>query len=97
MGEALKKLLSSRKFLVMFVTNVLMIVGAVTGKIQADTAAELAGAIVSVWMAAHAHEEKSKIDSKTTAEGLAAYAVDMARSSVPALPENAGPSTRGAE
>lgn len=95
MGEALKNLFSSRKFLVMLVTNLLVGVGAITGTIQPDTAAELATALVTVWMAAHAHEEKSKIEARTTADGLASYAAEMSKSSVPALPQNAGPSTPG--
>lgn len=60
MIEAILNLLTSRKFLVMLVTQLAIAAPAVFGKINPELAAELGAAVAAVWMAAHAHEEKGK-------------------------------------
>ncbi len=59
--DAVIALLGSRKFLVMLFTQLALASSSVVFKvITPDLAAEIGAVVASVWMAAHAHEEKGK-------------------------------------
>ncbi len=61
MKDAIIALLGSRKFIVMMAVQLGLLFPAYFGKINPDTAAELAAAVFAVWSASHAHEESAKI------------------------------------
>lgn len=94
MVEALAQLFGSRKFLVMLFAQLALAVPAYFKVITPELAAEIGSGLVGAWMVAHAHEEKSKVEAKAATDGLYALASDMGKR-LPALPENAGPSTQG--
>lgn len=58
--RAILSLLGSRKFVAMCAAQLAIAIPAVFGHVNPERAADLGVALLGVWMAAHAHEERGK-------------------------------------
>jgi len=56
----LTSLVSSRKFLVVLLTQAIVAALTYYGKVDNDTAVKVAAALVGAWMASHAYQESNK-------------------------------------